>query len=86
MARSYQFIGIDSFDLSGFVSSAGDVDGDGTSTGEIYPITVAADGVINLGNVNEQSASYQLVGTENTDRAGWSVSSAGNVEGDGRDE
>src|SRR6056297_458073 len=72
-------------------------DGGGSGSGESYVITAAdlsaadaadgsTDGVIDLDNVNEQSTSYQFIGTEANDLAGTSVSSAGDVEGDGRDD
>ena len=65
--------------------------------GESYLVTAAdlaaadaadgtTDGVIDLDNVNEQSTSYQFIGVELTDRSGVSVSSAGDVDGDGLDD
>jgi len=72
-------------------------DGGGSGSGESYLITAAdlsaadaadgsTDGVIDLDNVNEQSTSYQFIGTEGGDSSGTSVSSAGDVDGDGRDD
>ncbi len=69
--------------------------GGGASSGETYLMTAAdlaaadladgtADGVIDLGNVGVQSSSYQFNGTAAGDRAGWSVSSAGDIDGDGK--
>ncbi|RMB04982.1 FG-GAP repeat protein [Eilatimonas milleporae] len=43
-------------------------------------------GIIDLDNVNEQTGSYQFIGTEALDNAGISVASAGDVDGDGRND
>ncbi len=112
-ATSYQFIGTEAGDGSGYsVASAGDIDNDGlddliigapnadgggSNSGESYLILgadlVAADGadglvdgVIDLDNVNEQTGSYQFIGTQAADFAGLSVASAGDVDGDGADD
>ncbi|WP_170163824.1 FG-GAP repeat protein [Eilatimonas milleporae] len=68
----------------------------GMDSGEAYLVTAmalaadAADGttdsIIDLDNANEQTRSYQFIGTEAGDRAGISVASAGDVDGDGRDD
>ncbi len=63
-----------------------DADGGGTGSGGAYLISSSelaaadaadgtTDGVIDLANINEQTNSYQLVGNENFDFAGGSVSS-----------
>ena len=68
----------------------------GECSGESYLITAAdlaaadaadgtADGVIDLDNVTRTSHSYQFIGRQ-ADYAGVSVSSAGDVDGDGRDD
>ena len=44
------------------------------------------DGVIRVANVAATGTSYQFVGRGDDDRAGWSVSSAGDVDGDGKDD
>ncbi len=44
---------------------------------------VADDGIIELANVAAIGTSYQLNGIDASDGAGWSVSSAGDVDGDG---
>ncbi len=110
---SYKFIGENWGDfVSGSVSSAGDVDGDGkddlfigayladgggTSSGESYLITAAdlaaadvadgiVDGVIDIANVAAQVTSYKFIGENAGDRTSFSVSSAGDVDGDGKDD
>ncbi len=45
-----------------------------------------SDGVIDLSNVAAQAGSYKFIGEEANDQAGWSVSSAGDVDGDGQDD
>ena len=70
-------------------------DGGGNDSGETYLITAVdlaaadaadgtIDGVIDLGNVAPQSSSYKFIGEDANDRAGTSVSSAGDVDGDGQ--
>jgi len=72
-------------------------DGGGNNSGEVYLIAAAdlksmddaddsKDGVINLANVARQSSSYQLIGADTRYVAGCSVSSAGDVDGDGLDD
>ena len=96
--------GIDAGDYSGrFVSSAGDVNGDGyddliigawaadpngdNRAGETYVIYGGAsapgtDGVLDLGALNGSNG-FILAGIDQDDRSGFSVSSAGDVNGDG---
>jgi hypothetical protein len=110
---SYEFVGQDAGDQSGFsVSSAGDVDGDGLAdlligaigadglsngefgSGSTYLINAAdlaaldaadgtVDGIIDLSFVAATVTSYEFVGQDGNDRSGFSVSSAGDVDGDG---
>lgn len=44
------------------------------------------DGIVDLDNIAGQSLSYRFVGTEQSDWTGWSVSSAGDIDGDGLDD
>lgn len=66
-------------------------------TGEVYVIAAAdlegadavdgiVDGVIQLRHVAGQPGSYRLIGSEGLDQAGSAVSTAGDVDGDGRDD
>ena len=52
------------------------------------PAADAADGVtdgsVGLGHIFAQAGSWKLVGENAQDRAGWSLSSAGDIDGDGR--
>ncbi len=94
------FIGESSDDFAGYaVSSAGDVDGDGrddiligaygsddggTGAGMAYLIlgsSLEASGTLSL-----STADYRFVGESSSDFAGYAVSSAGDVDGDGRDD
>ena len=94
------FIGESSDDLAGYaVSSAGDVDGDGrddiligaygsddggTGAGMAYLIlgsSLEASGTLSL-----STADYRFVGESSSDFAGYAVSGAGDVDGDGRDD
>ncbi|WP_164845372.1 FG-GAP repeat protein, partial [Pseudovibrio denitrificans] len=79
------------------IIGASRADGGGRTSGEAYLVTASAlsaadaadgtaDGNVNLANVNEQTGSYQLVGTESRDGAGGAVSSAGDIDGDGKDD
>jgi hypothetical protein len=98
----YSFVGEGWANLAGFfVSSAGDVDGDGLddllvgaygrvnndgdiSAGKTYLILG-----VSLGTTSEielSDADYSFVGEDSSDYAGWSVSSAGDVDGDGLDD
>lgn len=113
---SYEFIGQDEFDYSGWsVSSAGDVDGDGkddlliganladgtlnttSNVGSTYLINAddladldaadgVTDGIIDLTHVGATGTSYEFVGERGGDQSGHSVSSAGDVDGDGLDD
>ena len=84
------------------VSSAGDVNGDGyddliigawradSFTGETYVVYGGAsapgrDGVLDLSALNGTNG-FILTGIDAGDRSGWSVSSAGDVNGDGYDD
>ncbi|GAB5446128.1 Hint domain-containing protein [Gymnodinialimonas sp.] len=69
----------------------------GTSEGQTFLLMAAdlasadatdgvANGVINLINVSAQPGSYRFVGQDSNGDAGASVSSAGDVDGDGRDD
>ena len=93
----YSFVGENSDDWAGFsVASAGDVDGDGLDdllvgaygydweTGKAYLILGASLG--GSSEIDLTLADYSLVGENSNDRAGWSVSSAGDVDGDGLDD
>ena len=96
----YVFIGEAADDYAGLsVSSAGDVDGDGLDdiivgaprndeggeyAGKAYLVlgtSLGADAEINL-----EDADYAFIGKAAGDYAGWSVSSAGDVDGDGLDD
>jgi len=96
----YSFIGENSGDYAGWVvDNAGDVDGDGlgdilvgawkygsdeSQVGKTYLIFGASLGgssEIHLGD-----ADYTFVGEATGDHAGWSVSTAGDVDGDGLDD
>jgi hypothetical protein len=95
---SWQFSGIDGDDYAGrSVASAGDVDGDGldeiiigapdaddggTKSGAAYLFygsTLAGSG----GDLSMSDAAYTFVGENAYDSAGYSVASAGDVDGDG---
>ena len=96
-AADYSFVGENRWDNAGrSVSSAGDVDGDGLddllvgadynddggeSAGKVYLIlgaSLGSDSTIDL-----SAADYSFVGEHGLDHAGSSVSSAGDVDGDG---
>ena len=96
----YAFYGENPFDFIGRVESAGDVDGDGLddiiigtgynddvadSAGKAYLILGA-----NLGNlgttISLADADYSFLGSEENAFVGSAVSSAGDVDGDGKDD
>jgi hypothetical protein len=100
-AADYKLVGESAADNAGYsVSSAGDVDGDGlddvlvgafrndgggTDAGAAYVVlgsSLGTNSTIYLAN----SADYKLVGEDISDFAGISVSSAGDVDGDGLDD
>ena len=99
-SADYQFWGEDGIDRAGYsVASAGDVDGDGLddiivgaylnddgglNAGKAYIILGASLG--STSGMNLGSADYSLVGERSGDEAGHSVSSAGDVDGDGLDD
>ncbi|TRD15522.1 Hint domain-containing protein [Palleronia caenipelagi] len=85
---------VDGDGLDDLLIGARRADGDGANSGEVYLITAAdlaaadaadgsTDGVIDLSNVAAQGTSYEFTGGDPTDNAGISVSSAGDVDGDG---
>jgi concanavalin A-like lectin/glucanase superfamily protein/FG-GAP repeat protein len=94
------FIGEDSSDYSGYsVSSAGDVNGDGyddiligaykdevggSDAGQTYLIFGKATGWSMNKNLSTANASF--IGEDSSDYSGYSVSSAGDVNGDGYDD
>ena len=96
----YSFVGQYNVDYAGFsVSNAGDVDGDGlddllvgaqnnddggSSAGKTYLILGASLGVSS--EIDLYYADHSFVGENNYDRSGVSVSSAGDVDGDGLDD
>ena len=97
-AADYKFVGVTPYDVSGWsIASAGDVDGDGlddimisakrardwieNDVGKVYLILGAS-----LGDVSTMSladADYVFIGEDTDDWAGSSLSSAGDVDGDG---
>ena len=101
-SNGFTLNGIDAGDGSGFsVSSAGDVNGDGYDDliigsrgeggfGETYIVYGGAsapgeDGVLDLSVLNGTNG-FILTGIDAVDWSGWSVSSAGDVNGDGYDD
>jgi hypothetical protein len=94
----FQIDGIDSGDYSGrSVSGASDVNGDGladlivgayraaSAGGESYVVFGKADGTsVSLASLG--SGGFQILGIDPDDRSGWSVSGAGDVNGDGLDD
>ena len=96
----YKIVGEDAGDFAGFVvETAGDLDGDsladilvgaygvgdrGPITGAVYVIlgsSIGAPGTIYLSD-----ADYKIVGESEQDFAGYALSSAGDVDGDGLDD
>jgi hypothetical protein len=99
-SAAYKLVGESSDDTAGYsVSSAGDVDGDGlddvlvgalgdddggSDAGAAYIILGSSLGTSST--IDLFNADYKLVGESSGDRVGWSVSSAGDVDGDGLDD
>jgi len=97
---TYQFVGEHANDYAGYwVSSAGDVDGDGRTDMLVGAYDNAQGGQSagaaylllggNLGEhrkINLSLADYKFVGEEGGDFAGIQVSSAGDMDGDGLDD
>ena len=93
----FRLDGIDAFDYSGFsVSSAGDVNGDGfddliigaPAAGETYVVFGKSSGftaAIDLSTLDGTNG-FRLDGIDAGDNSGHSVSSAGDVNGDGFDD
>jgi Ca2+-binding RTX toxin-like protein len=96
----FKILGEAAFDQAGYsVSSAGDVDGDGfddivvgatysSGGGAAYVIFGKASGfaTVDLADIALGTGGFQIVGENSGDRAGVSVSSAGDVNGDGFDD
>jgi len=90
----YQLFGEDNDDQSGFaVSDAGDVDGDGLGDLLIGADTSAHAAYLVLGaslgpdtEIDLADADYTFAGEDSGDHAGYSLSSAGDVDGDGLDD
>jgi len=96
----YSFVGENSYDYSSMpVSSAGDVDNDGlgdifigahgndeggTYAGKTYLILGSSLG--SAAEIDLSLAEYSFVGLDDYGRSGWSVSSAGDMNGDGLDD
>ncbi len=85
---------VDGDGLDDLIIGARTADDGGDGSGESYLISGAdlaaadaadgtVDGIVDLDNVNEQAGSYQFIGADGGDSAGRSVSSAGDVDGDG---
>ena len=88
---------VDGDRLDDLIIGAAKADGSGSNSGETYLIAAAdlaaadtadghTDGVIDLDNVASQNSSYQFVGVSAGDLSGASISSAGDVDGDGLDD
>jgi len=88
---------VDGDGLDDLIIGALRADGGGSNSGESYLVLSAdlaaadaadnsTDGTIDLGNVAGIGGSYQFTGGAASDQAGNSVSSAGDVDGDGRDD
>jgi hypothetical protein len=96
----YKLVGENKKDLAGYsLSSAGDVDGDGlddvlvgaygnddggTEAGAAYVVLGSSLGTTRT--IDLSTADYKLVGEDTYDYTGYSVSSAGDVDGDGLDD
>ena len=99
-SADYKFVGESSDDRSGQdVAGAGDVDGDGlddlligayyedsggSGAGAAYLVLASSLG--SSGSMNLSAADYKFIGEESGDAAGRSVSTAGDVDGDGLDD
>jgi hypothetical protein len=95
--RGFVINGVSANDQSGFsVSGAGDVNGDGradlivgarydSSSGTGFLVFGKTDGtVIELSDIEAGTGGFVINGVSAADRAGFSVSDAGDVNGDGR--
>ena len=96
----YEFVGENSQDYAISLSSAGDIDGDGLSDILIGAMHYDANGFSNTGKaylilgsslgVNSEislsTADYSFIGENDGDNAGVTLSSAGDVDGDGLDD
>jgi hypothetical protein len=96
---AYKFVGEDDGDWAGFVVSGANLDGDGLSdiligaygdadkgpiTGAAYVVfasSLGASAVVDLAN-----ADYKFIGEDQDDYAGYALSGAGDVDGDGLDD
>ncbi len=95
----YAFIGEEAYDYARFVSSAGDVDGDGlddilvsahsnddggADAGKVYLVLGASLGADR--EIDLRNADYAFIGETKNDYAGIAVAGAGDVDGDGLDD
>ena len=100
--NGFKLDGENNFDWSGYsVSAAGDINGDGVAdllvgapthannAGRSYVVFgghgVGSSGVVALSNLNGANG-FKLDGEASGDKSGWSVSAAGDVNGDGVDD
>ncbi|MBN56073.1 MAG: hypothetical protein CMI04_00055, partial [Oceanospirillaceae bacterium] len=88
---------VDGDGKSDLIIGAFQADGGGADSGESYLITAAdlaaadaadgvSDGVVDLGSIASQPGSYKFNGANAGDFSGRSVASAGDVDGDGKDD
>ena len=88
---------VDGDGKSDLIIGAFQADGGGADSGESYLITAAdlaaadaadglSDGVVDLGSIASQPGSYKFNGANAGDSSGCSVASAGDVDGDGKDD